>query len=479
MEALGFARTSEDGTPVSTADGGGRPEVVMHLVSEAVNGMPPSTLSAAPTAPVSEGLFGFDASAVFQGAQPSQPTYSLDFPDSGSIPGSLGYTVPAADLTTVHSQVYASPSGNGSSSTLSVSFPVFQPWAGSRTQEGEPGRWPGSFFTDSVQMAPGSRTDYLYSSAPRLSVMVPGFIHGGSYYYYYYWHTWGAPREIRPGGNLTEVWNKGPMVPSPAASPLLGLFGYLPPGLTLLYGGQPLPLACPACRQDDNGWLQLSPFGDSDPAHYGDAAGSYNQNGLATPTPVAFYRDGKLAVGPLTATSPYDMYLPLLTGAASYQLDWTMTRGGDPAASTRTDWAFRSAPGTAGGSPPADEECEPDTSRGCSFLPLLFLNYDLNLNYQSQATADAPLQVAFTVSHQDGQAPPAGVSATVSASFDDGQTWTAALRATALGGDTFAVAIGQPAAAGTDGFASLRVTASDGTGNSVTQTIIRAYGLTG
>lgn len=71
------------------------------------------------------------------------------------------------------------------------------------------------------------------------------------------------------------------------------------------------------------------------------------------------------------------------------------------------------------------------------------------------------------------------MSATVSASFDDGQTWTAALRATALGGDTFAVAIGQPAAAGTDGFASLRVTASDGTGNSVTQTIIRAYGLTG
>ncbi len=119
-----------------------------------------------------------------------------------------------------------------------------------------------------------------------------------------------------------------------------------------------------------------------------------------------------------------------------------------------------------------------DPGRPCSFLPVLFIGYNLPLNGDSQATAGRPLRIAFTVRHQQGQPPPTGVSATVSASFDDGKTWSRAQAATSLGPDTFAVTISQPPLGHTSGFGSLRVTARDRAGNTVTQTIIRAYGLT-
>ncbi len=70
------------------------------------------------------------------------------------------------------------------------------------------------------------------------------------------------------------------------------------------------------------------------------------------------------------------------------------------------------------------------------------------------------------------------MTASVSASFDDGKTWSTPVDAKALGGGRFSAAISQPPLSQTSGFASLRVTARDGAGNSVTQTIIKAYGLT-
>lgn len=454
-DTLSFIRSSLAGGALGTT---GVTALELGLISVSGAGYAASALSATPTAPVSTGVFGFDADSMLtanlagsgQTPQPAQPTYTLDFPHAGSVPSSLDYTVAAKDLTTVNDQIYDPPSGGppADGADLPVlTFNLYQRWGSGVIT---------SAITPQFAVEPGSRTDYWYTSAPSVDlwqsyVLAPGFPGDGA-------ETWGAVHAIRPGGQVIEIWDKGPMVAAPAASGE--------------QGESVSSTLCPACRQDDNATLYVMPFGDSDPSHYGDP--SDYQFSLSS-SPVSFYRNGTLA---LTSGTAYGLYLPLLGAPASYRLDWSVTRVGDPAATTDTDWTFNSAPGT-GPAAPQGEQCEPDPSRGCSVLPLLFLNYDLPLNFQSQAVAGQPLRVLFTVSHQQGEAAPSGVSATVSASFDDGTTWSTPQPAASLGGDQFAVTVSQPALASTGGFASLRVTARDGAGDSVTQTIIRAYGLTG
>jgi hypothetical protein len=160
-------------------------------------------------------------------------------------------------------------------------------------------------------------------------------------------------------------------------------------------------------------------------------------------------------------------------------LDWAYQGwSSDTVATTTVDWVFRSAPDPAAGKLPGHEQCPPIPSQGCSYLPLLFIGYDLALNHDGQAQAGQSFPVTFTVTHQQGEAPPSGLSATVSASFDNGKTWTTPQAASSLGSGRFTVKIQQPALSGTSGFVSLRVTARDGAGDTVTETLIKAYGLT-
>jgi hypothetical protein len=279
---------------------------------------------------------------------------------------------------------------------------------------------------------------------------------------------------IHPGQQISEVWNKTPAVPSPTAPTYEFANDY-----GGIYSGDPRLTVCTACRQGDIGTVNVLPYGDSDPAHYSDYPGfGVGQAGIR------FYRDGTLALDSnaqdnrVVGAYPFGLELPLLPQAATYQLDSTETRPGDSAATIGTDWTFRSGPADPAAALPATETCAPDATRSCSFLPLLFLRYDLPLNYSSQATAGTPEQISFTVTGQQNTPPPSGLSATVSASFDDGQTWTTPQNATSLGGGQFSTAISQPPLSSTSGFVSLRVTAQDGSGNAITQTIIRAYGLT-
>jgi hypothetical protein len=430
-------------------------------------------LRATPTQPVTEGSFYFDPSTILDPypytVTRAAPRYYLDFPHAGSIPASLTYTVPRRDLTAVHEHLYLSPPGayGGSShssqpAALSLSPTIYHTW--------------GDFVFMAVNgpyddVAPGNRTDYWYSSDPRLSI---------------WQNTYGSPKGClctapiiagvrlmaRPGGQVTEAWNKWPLVPSRSAAYLesasvsLNSFGHFA-------SASPLLTVMPASRQDNNGVLDLQ-FGDSDPAHQLGAP-------FAGSSRVSFYRDGRLAIPPATFTAggvpPEDYYLPLLPQAAAYRLDWSQRESPGKAPSITTDWTFRSGSAAPAAHQPKTEECAVDPGRACSFLPLLFIGYDLPLNAASQATAGRPVTIAFTVQHQQGQSPPSGVSAKVSASFDDGKTWTAPRAATSAGGDRFTAMISQPPLARTRGFASLRVTASDGAGNTVTQTIIRAYGL--
>jgi hypothetical protein len=434
-----------------------------------------SQLRAAPTRPVTKGSFYFDPSTVLDPypdtVTRAAPRYYLDFPHAGSIPASLKYTVPRHDLTAVHEDLFLSPPGvyggpdqSSSPPAVAVTPTIFHTW--------------GDFVFMAINgsydnVAPGNRTDYWYTSDPRLSVWENTY--SSSTGCACTAPVIAGPRlTTRPGGQVTEVWNKWPLVPTPAAAYLeaptvsLNSFGHF-------LAAAPLLTVMPASRQDNNGVLDLQ-FGDSDPAHQ-----------LGNPftgfSGVSFYRAGKLAIAAPAfiagGVAPENYYLPLLPQATAYRLVWAQREApGKPAAVT-TNWTFHSGPAVTAAHQPATEECAVDPGRPCSFLPLLFLAYNLPLNPDSQATAGHPVSISFTVRHQQGQPPPGGVSATVSASFDDGNTWSAPQAAASLGGDRFAVTISQPPLARTTGFASLRVTARDGAGNTVTQTIIRAYGLTG
>jgi hypothetical protein len=262
-------------------------------------------------------------------------------------------------------------------------------------------------------------------------------------------------------------------VPSPAAPPL-----YASEAADASSGQlatQLLPTVCPACRQGNIGMLYLLPYGDSDPSHYSEDFGPTST--------LSFFRNGRLAVTsaavPGGQLTPFAFGLPMLPGKAVYRLQWSQSVLNDPALSADTDWTFRSSPGGPGPRHAALERCSPDPARGCSFLPLLFINYNLALDSLSRAKADEPFRIAFTVSSQQGQAAPRGLSATVSVSYNGGKTWTAPQTAAGRPGGRFSVMIHQPPLTATDGFVSLRVTARDQAGNSVTQTITRAYGLSG
>jgi hypothetical protein len=473
QDALNFGRTSAAGGGIT--DGGFN----MGLLSVSGDGYTGSALLATPTAKVTKGTLGFEASTTL-GALPvigddsQRPAYMLSFPYTGAIPPTLTFTVPSAKLTTVKDSFYALPytlpAGDGTESPVFLADIVYSPVG----------------IQNNLYIYPAagtsSRTDYWYTSNPRLDVWQQQFGDGigpGDVY---------APRTIRPGQVISQVWGKFPAVPSPAAPDVYSLY-YI--GFDGPYS-DPYPVAatvCPACRQDDNAMLYLMPYGDSDPSHHGfPLPGPAVNYGIPAST-FQFYRNGTLALtsaaSRFTEIDPIAFLLPLLPGAATYQINWTQSvRIFDFdgkvlwGSSADTDWAFRSSPDGPSAVLPSTEMCVPDTSGKCSFLPLLFITYDLALNHRSQAAAGKPFQIAFTVEHQQNAPAPAGVTATVSASFDGGKTWGTPRAAASLGGGKFALTIQQPALADTNGFVSLRVTARDSAGNSVTQTITNAYGLT-
>ena len=182
-----------------------------------------------------------------------------------------------------------------------------------------------------------------------------------------------------------------------------------------------------------------------------DSAGHYAIDG-ATQASFVLRRDGVVLAEPTdgvqdVATTP---------AAAAYTLAVQTRRTGEEWVwGTRTDttWGFRSAAVSGSAAEP---------------LPLLQVDYDPGVDLAGRATR-ATHTVGLTLRPQDGRAAPKGTRLTVQISGDEGTTWTSAK---VLGSGTHYRAV-VPAGTGT---VSLRVKASDAAGNTVDQTVIRAYG---
>jgi hypothetical protein len=142
---------------------------------------------------------------------------------------------------------------------------------------------------------------------------------------------------------------------------------------------------------------------------------------------------------------------------AAYRLEMSAERGAPHTLSTRVaaTWTFRS--GHVAGETPR-------------LLPLSTVRFSPRLDQRNAAPAGRRFDVPLTVERQAGSAATRVRSVRVDVSYDDGRTWQ---RADVRGsGQSRIVTVRHPQAAG---FASLRVRAADTAGNTVTQTVVRAY----
>ncbi|MFE2092789.1 hypothetical protein [Streptomyces sp. NPDC059460] len=109
--------------------------------------------------------------------------------------------------------------------------------------------------------------------------------------------------------------------------------------------------------------------------------------------------------------------------------------------------------------------------------PLIFLKYDLGLDLDNTAKSDGVHHITVTGYHQERlSTPPTVTELRAEAGFDGGKTWQPA-STEASGKDTFSVDINHPKRDEASSGVGLRISATDSAGNTVKQTIPKAYRL--
>ncbi|WP_328540391.1 S8 family serine peptidase [Streptomyces sp. NBC_00344] len=204
-------------------------------------------------------------------------------------------------------------------------------------------------------------------------------------------------------------------------------------------------------RQGDFFVLNVPGWGDSGSGHNGFDQNLWGDEDMLHEK--VSLRQGSTELGStlyqqLTATAPGPAPL-------RYQLVAETSQSGvlpySPA--TRTEWGFTSG-------------------NGYVDLPLIQLDYGVATSLSGKAKRTTPL--SLTASHLAGVTGAGRISAaTLKVSFDDGSSWVPlTLRRQANGSWTSTVKAPKSAA-----YVSLRATAKDSAGNTVTQTVLNAYGL--
>ena len=241
------------------------------------------------------------------------------------------------------------------------------------------------------------------------------------------------------------------------------------PNVRVGYVGGP-PVQVSAGRAGNTLRLAMTAFSDSVPGHVGQGtfppvrtAGSYqiDQNGtkIAGGTLPNFFG----AFAATTTLSPAASTIRLsLNAAQSAKLDPLST-------ASHTVWTWRSAPSSA--RLPAGWTCLPGgaADRACAVQPLMTLRYGVVGLGLNGAAAPGQQVVRVLVGHLPLARAAKITAATVSVSFDGGKTWRAARMTGA--GNSYAAVFSAPA--GTR--VTLRTSASDAAGGSITETITNAY----
>ncbi|MFC7534908.1 S8 family serine peptidase [Actinoplanes sp. GCM10030250] len=268
---------------------------------------------------------------------------------------------------------------------------------------------------------PFRRTEYVNPGAPWASEFLQEVPPTGDEFPETVSDNFAGAREVRAGHTYRQDWNRV-------------VFG---PNVT-----QPLFEGLWASRLEDYMLVNVPLFGDGS-GHPGFSS--------VTSETATLYRNGtKVGDG-------YEFEVP--PGSAAYRYDTTATRGAPHLFSTevRGSWTFRSG------------HVDGEEFRR---LPLHTVRFAPRVNSANAAPAGRRFEIPVFVEHQPDSNVGRVRSVRVEVSYDDGKTWKNA--AVSGKGDKRVATVQHPRGAG---FVSLRTSAADTAGNTVTQTVIRAYAL--
>jgi hypothetical protein len=379
------------------------------------------------------------------GAKGTPYFYNLDFQGPRGIIPPQDYVVTPADLATVNEVFYQDVTSVG----------------GWNAFGGFAGQLAGGVFAEVLPFSlPGQQVQY-FSAGPGIAWQFQYTPNFNSFAFAN--DSW---RTLPAGGQLTEDWNAYPLHPQPDVQLLTGALA------------AELPQYASAFRIGNFLELGEIPFSDNYLGHAG--VGFYGPfSGVMTDS-YAVYQNGKRIAHGNPATFGI---LPVKVSGKPSVIRFVLNAGTwgsqyplSPASSTVWTWHTRAEPAAR---VPHSWFCGYNLVNGnvvpeyrCAIQPLLTLNYQVQGLSLTGHTAAGPQTVDVSVSHLQLAAASAVTGLSAAYSLNDGQSFEPAT-VTATGGGQFSVGFSAPA--GTD--VTLRVAATDAAGGSITETIVRAYGV--
>ncbi|QYC43058.1 Subtilisin [Nonomuraea coxensis DSM 45129] len=353
---------------------------------------------------------------VAKGVTASPYAYDLYLREQGRVPDRLRYTVRARSLARIDTAYHSQLAGDVTANEARFAF---EPWDAVSVATNLP-----------LAKVPRTRADYVTPD--------PGVR----------WTT----SAISPERPYNTMWPHPQTPRLSMASPEFRAYEAGERGERSVFRQPLLPGVNPrnpVRREGDLLRISMQGFVDAG-GNFGEAYTSDFEHGLKTDFRV--YRDDTL----MWRTN----YLPagsgvVPAGRARYRIEYDVANEAVWArmsTRTRAVWTFASA-----------------HAAQAEVLPLLMARFDAPVDLRNQAGSRT---LRLTVSHQEGAEASAVKDVALEVSYDDGATWSAArLRSTGGGGYTTTLGHARP------GFVSLRLTAADAAGGTLSQEVIRAYAL--
>lgn len=373
--------------------------------------------------------------------------YQLQYPVAGRIPAQR-YRVRDADLATADSTYHSDTNTIGFQGKLGVEPFEYGEFVGRDMHTLTLPRHQTEYVTGDPSVA---WLDLMYSADPP---------DGGQL---------GSSHSYRPGQRSSANWNSAPLHPT-------GETTSLPPG------SDRGPVVPGVTRAGDLERIQLIPFGDGQTGHIG-----LGLSGGWQDTTGGSYRlsqDGTTVAGGAAPPTPA-LILQATVGAAASTMDLVLdaSRTGPnhlTSTATHTEWTWHTAH-ESGTTLPAAFACartRDGVDRHCAVEPLLTLGYTIGNLDPGNGTAAGSQAVDLAVGHAQQSAGSAVTGVAVQFSTDDGKTWQDATVAGTGAGTYRATFTAGPSGWG-GAHVSLRTTATDAAGGRITETVARAWQVSG
>lgn len=361
--------------------------------------------------------------------------YSVDFRGPPGLIPEQHFVATPASLATVNERYY-------------MGSPTLGDWF---TNGGYIAQLEGIFilggFAPEIAM-PGLQTQYLTGS--KSIIWDSGFFSNNAAGQVDTFHT------LAPGQQVTENWNQYPLHPQPYVQPLTGSLGFFT---------SPFPSAF---RNGNDLWLAPNPFSDNEFGHSGaypySASYTLRQNGRRREVAGGGFGGilrVKLSPNPavISFTLRAQQFNPLFVLSPATTTTWVMHTAPAPHAVVPPNWFCLSGPNF-------------NFTQHCKVQPMLTLNYQVGGLGLDAVVPPGHQRIDVRVGHIELAPQTAIVRASAQVSYDNGRFYEPVTLAR-IGAGNYRVSFKAPA--GVD--VTLKFSATDANGNSITETIINAYSV--